>query len=254
MKTAIVQHEIRERDVEWTLQHIAGLMDEQQGADLYVLSEMFATGFMAEGAEDKAERVFAWMKEQAQRRNAAIAGSVAVSVKSEEWSVKSEERGERLLRNRLYFVRPDGSYEYYDKRHLFSYAGEQETYAAGERRVVTEWRGVRFLLQVCYDLRFPVFSRNHDDYDAMIYVANWPQKRREVWQTLLKARALENQCFVIGVNIVGSEYVGDSVIHDAYGHTIAQCTPGKTETAAAELDMNELQRFREKFPVLRDRD
>ena len=88
----------------------------------------------------------------------------------------------------------------------------------------------------------------------MIYVANWPQKRREVWQTLLKARALENQCFVIGVNIVGSEYVGDSVIHDAYGHTIAQCTPGKTETAAAELDMNELQRFREKFPVLRDRD
>jgi len=241
MKTAIVQHEIRERDVEWTLQHIAGLMDEQQGADLYVLSEMFATGFMAEGAEDKAERVFAWMKEQAQRRNAAIAGSIAVK------------DGEQL-RNRLYFVRPDGSYEYYDKRHLFSYAGEQETYAAGERRVVTECRGVRFLLQVCYDLRFPVFSRNHDDYDAMIYVANWPQKRREVWQTLLKARALENQCFVIGVNIVGNEYVGDSVIHDAYGHTIAQCTPGKTETAAAELDMNELQRFREKFPVLRDRD
>ena len=241
MKTAIVQHEIRERDVEWTLLHIAGLMDEQQGADLYVLSEMFATGFMAEGAEEKAERVFAWMKEQAQRRDAAIAGSVAVK------------DGEQL-RNRLYFVRPDGSYEYYDKRHLFSYAGEQETYAAGERRVVTEWRGVRFLLQVCYDLRFPVFSRNHDDYDAMIYVANWPQKRREVWQTLLKARALENQCFVIGVNIVGSEYVGDSVIHDAYGHIIAQCTPGKTETAAAELDMNELQRFREKFPVLRDRD
>ena len=241
MRTAIVQHEIRERDMEWTLLHIAGLMDEQSGADLYVLSEMFATGFMAEGAEDKAERVFAWMKEQAQRRNAAIAGSIAVK------------DGEQL-RNRLYFVRPDGSYEYYDKRHLFSYAGEQETYAAGERRVVTEWRGVRFLLQVCYDLRFPVFSRNHDDYDAMIYVANWPQKRREVWQTLLKARALENQCFVIGVNIVGSEYVGDSVIHDAYGHTIAQCTPGKTETAAAELDMNELQRFREKFPVLRDRD
>ena len=241
MRVAIVQHEIRERDVEWTLLHIAGLMDEQSGADLYVLSEMFATGFMAEGAEDKAERVFTWMQEQAQRRNAAIAGSIAVK------------DGEQL-RNRLYFVRPDGSYEYYDKRHLFSYAGEQETYAAGERRVVTEWRGVRFLLQVCYDLRFPVFSRNHDDYDAMIYVANWPQKRREVWQTLLKARALENQCFVIGVNIVGNEYVGDSVIHDAYGHTIAQCTPGKTETAAAELDMNELQRFREKFPVLRDRD
>jgi len=259
MRTAIVQHEIREWDVEWTLQHITDLMDRQQGADLYVLPEMFATGFMAEGAEEKADRIFAWMQEQARNRNAAIAGSVAAcSVESEEWRVESEEKSGQLLRNRLYFVRPDGSYEYYDKHHLFSYAGEQETYAAGERRVVTEWRGVRFLLQVCYDLRFPVFSRNQDDYDAIIYVANWPQKRREVWQTLLKARALENQCFVVGVNIVGSdkgsEYVGDSVIHDAYGHTIAQCTPGKAETAATELNMNELQRFREKFPVLRDRD
>ena len=280
MKAAIVQHEIRERDVEWTLQHISALMDGQTGADLYVLPEMFATGFMAEGAEEFGQRILNWMLEQARRRNAAIAGSVAAFPKSfPQGTDLPHSRSEQLLRNRLYFVRPDGSYEYYDKRHLFSYAGEQETYAAGERRVVVEWQGVRFLLQVCYDLRFPVFSRNRDDYDAIIYVANWPQKRREVWQTLLKARALENQCFVIGVNIVGNdksvrpirqaqerlaqekqahdkqgEYVGDSVIHDAYGHTIAQCTPGKAETAAAELDMNELQRFREKFPVLRDRD
>ena len=141
MKTAIVQHEIRERDVEWTLQHIAGLMDEQSGADLYVLSEMFATGFMAEGAEDKAERVFAWMKEQAQRRNAAIAGSVAVSVKSEEWSVKSEERGERLLRNRLYFVRPDGSYELYFKRHTFTMGGEDKLVERGEKQLIVELNG-----------------------------------------------------------------------------------------------------------------
>ena len=138
------------------------------------------------------------------------------------------------------------------------YAGETDEYVAGEQRVVTEWRGVRFLLQVCYDLRFPVFSRNRGDYDAIIYVANWPARRREVWQTLLKARALENQCFVVGVNIVGSdkacEYQGDSVVINAYGHTIASCASGMVEVAMAELDMDELQRFRKKFPVLEDGD
>ena len=155
-------------------------------------------------------------------------------------------------------MRPDGSYDYYDKRHLFTFAGETDQYVAGDRRVVTEWRGVRFLLQVCYDLRFPVFSRNHGDYDAIIYVANWPARRRDVWQTLLKARALENQCFVVGVNIVGSdkvcEYMGDSVIINAYGQIIASCTPAKAEVAVAELDLEEQWRFRQKFPVLDDAD
>ena len=162
------------------------------------------------------------------------------------------------MRNRLFFVRPDGTYDYYDKRHLFGYAGETDEYVAGCRRVVTEWRGVRFLLQVCYDLRFPVFSRNRGDYDAIIYVANWPQNRREVWQTLLKARALENQCFVVGVNIVGRlkdiDYLGDSVIIDAYGRAIASCTPAIEETAIGQLDMEALLRFRQKFPVLADAD
>jgi predicted amidohydrolase len=120
------------------------------------------------------------------------------------------------------------------------------------------WRGVSFLLQVCYDLRFPVFSRSRGDYDAIIYVANWPEPRRDVWQTLLKARALENQCYVIGVNRVGSdsacEYQGDSVILNAYGRAIAECMPGKVDTAAAQLDMEELHRFRQKFPVLADSD
>ena len=245
MKAAIIQHVIKANVLEWNLQHIADLLDQQQGADLYVLAETFATGFMAEGAAEHGPQILSWMQEQARRLDAAIAGSVAIKAGTQR-------------RNRLFFVRPDGSYEYYDKRHLFSFAGETDQYVAGEQRVVVEWQGVRFMLQVCYDLRFPVFSRNHGDYDAIIYVANWPQQRRDVWQTLLKARALENQCFVVGVNIVGSdrtcEYSGDSVIINAYGHTIAQCTPDKEETAAAELDMNELQRFRKKFPVLRDAD
>lgn len=250
MKVAIIQHDIRENAIEWNLQHIAPLLEEQRGADLFVLAETFATGFLAEGstqhAADDGRLILSWMQQQAGRMNAAIAGSVA--------TVDAEGR----LRNRLYFVRPDGSYDYYDKRHLFSYAGETKDYAAGDRRVVVAWRGVRWMLQVCYDLRFPVFVRNHQDYDAIIYVANWPLKRRDVWQTLLKARAIENQCFVVGVNIVGRdkycEYVGDSVIIDAYGKTIAQCTPGEIGTASAELDMEQLIRFREKFPVLDDAD
>jgi len=250
MKTAIVQHVIRRNELEWNLQHITSLLDQQTGADLYVLTETFATGFLAEGsagnAGEESQRIFSWMQQQAQRLDAAIAGSVAAV----------DEKG--LLRNRLFFVRPDGSYDYYDKHHLFGYAGETDEYVAGERRVVVEWRGVRFLLQVCYDLRFPVFSRNRGDYDAIIYVANWPARRREVWQTLLKARALENQCYVVGVNIVGGdkvcEYLGDSVIIDAYGRIIASCTPDMEEVAMAELDMEELLRFRNKFPVLKDAD
>lgn len=262
MKIAIVQHGIRWNEVEWNLQHLETLMDRQPGADLYVLAETFATGFMAEGSSEQAgvqsRRIVEWMQEQSRRRGAAIAGSVAtVDAALLGLSDGCPPRGKHL-RNRLFFVRPDGSYDYYDKRHLFGFAGETDEYVAGERRVVTEWQGVRFLLQVCYDLRFPVFSRNRGDYDAIIYVANWPERRRDVWQTLLKARALENQCFVAGVNIVGSdracEYAGDSAIIDAYGHILASCTCREEGVAVAELDMEELQRFRQKFPVLKDAD
>ena len=250
LKTAIVQHQIKWDDFEGNLKRIEGLMDREPEADLYVLAETFATGFLAEGSAKKADRdaqmIIGWMQTQAQRRNAAIAGSVA--------AIDEEGR----LRNRLFFVRPDGSWDHYDKRHLFGFAGETDEYVAGNRRVITEWRGVRFLLQVCYDLRFPVFSRNKGDYDAIIYVANWPEKRRDVWQTLLKARALENQCFVVGVNCVGSDknctYVGDSQIVDAYGRMLAQCQPEQEEIAVAPLDIESLQRFRMKFPVLDDAD
>ena len=250
MKVAIIQHSIKENELEWNFRHLEGLIDQQAGADLYVLSETFATGFLAEGttaqARVQSRQIVGWMQQQAYRMDAAIAGSVA--------TVDDED----MLRNRLFFVRPDGSYDYYDKRHLFSYAGENKEYVAGNRRVVIEWRGVRFLLQICYDLRFPVFSRNRNDYDAIIYVANWPAKRRDSWKILLKARAIENQCFVIGVNIVGSdkacEYVGDSAIINAYGQMIASCTPGMVGTAAAVFDMEALLHFREKFPVLKDSD
>ena len=250
MKVSILQHNIFSGALSSTLSNLENQLLQHPGADLYVLAETFATGFLAEGssalAQEQGPLIFSWMQQQAARHDAAIAGSVAVK------------DDEGRLRNRMYFVRPDGTYDYYDKRHLFSYAGETREYAAGCRRVVVEWRGVRFLLQVCYDLRFPVFSRSRGDYDAIIYVANWPEKRQDAWQTLLKARAIENQCYVIGVNRVGSDaaclYAGGSVVLDAYGRTIASCARNIDEVSAAALDMNELVRFRAKFPVLSDAD
>lgn len=253
MTTAIIQNGISplgesEGVLEWTLQFATDLLDQQPGADLYVLPETFATGFMVEGSLEHGPRILNWIQQQACRLDAAVAGSIAIN----------DEEGNP--RNRLFFVRPDGTYDYYDKHHLFTMAGENSQYVAGNRRVVVEWRGVRFLLQVCYDLRFPVFSRNRGDYDAIIYVANWPSSRSEVWHTLLRARALENQCFVIGANAVlnssplGGAGGGLSAIIDAYGHTLAECIPGRCESAAAELDMETLQRFRQKFPVLDDAD
>ena len=247
MRVAIVQH-----DIEWAkpvenLCRLSQLLDQQLEADLYVLTETFSTGFLAKGAEDQeSAESLVWLQQKAQEMDAAFAASIAIRDK------------EGTLRNRLFFVRPDGTFNFYDKRHLFGYAGETDAYKAGEKRVVVEWRGVRFLLQVCYDLRFPVFSRNHGDYDAVLYVANWPTSRRDVWQTLLKARALENQCYVVGVNCVGSssgvDYSGDSVVLDAYGRTVASCPAGTEATAVAELDMVRLNRFRQKFPVLNDAD
>jgi predicted amidohydrolase len=226
------------------------MLGSAPAADLYVLPEMFPTGFVVEPknvAETDGETL-EWMRKKAQEMDAAIAGSVAIC-----------EQGEKpVYRNRLYFVRPDGSEDHYDKRHLFSYGHENKHYTRGERRVVTEWRGVRILLQVCYDLRFPVFSRNHNDYDMAIYVASWPVNRRLSWDTLLRARAIENQCFVVGVNRVGSDqqctYDGGTAIIDAYGRTMDACMDSQEGFATAELDMEWLQHYWEKFPVLGDAD
>ena len=250
MKVSILQHNIILGALHSTLSSLEKMLLQHSGADLYVLSETFATGFLAEGssalAQEQGPQILAWMQQQAARFDAAIAGRVAVK------------DDEGLLRNRFYFVRPDGTFDYYDKRHLFSYAGETREYVAGDRRVVVSWRGVRFLLQVCYDLRFPVFSRSLGDYDAIIYVACWPEKRIDAWQSLLKARAIENQCFVVGVNRVGADavcqYSGCSVVHDAYGRIIASCAPNIEEVSTATFDMDALQRFRRKFPVLADAD
>ena len=248
MKVTILQ-----RDIEWAkpavnVQRAEEAIERNAGADLYVLPEMFSTGFCSqpEGiAESSESDTLKWMQRKAAEINAAIAGSVAV-----------EEQGK--FYNRFYFVKPDGSVTHYDKKHLFTYGGEHLRFTAGEERVVVEWRGVRILLEVCYDLRFPIWARNRGDYDMILYVASWPTPRVAAWSALLVARAIENQCYVAGVNRVGTdpacEYCGGSVIIDPYGKVIAACADNEECEATAEVDMEVLEAFREKFPVLKDAD
>ncbi|MBR5862988.1 MAG: amidohydrolase [Alistipes sp.] len=248
MKVTILQ-----RDIEWAkpavnIQRAEEAIGRNAGADLYVLPEMFSTGFCTqpEGiAESSESDTLKWMQRKAAEINAAIAGSVAV-----------EEQGK--FYNRFYFVKPDGSVTHYDKKHLFTYGGEHLRFTAGEERVVVEWRGVRILLEVCYDLRFPIWARNRGDYDMILYVASWPTPRVAAWSALLVARAIENQCYVAGVNRVGTdpacEYCGGSVIIDPYGKVIAACADNEECEATAEVDMEVLEAFREKFPVLKDAD
>ena len=248
MKITILQ-----RDIEWAnpalnVQRAEKAIDRNAGADLYLLPEMFSTGFCTqpEGiAESSDSDTLKWMKRKAAEIDTAIAGSVAV-----------EQEGRYY--NRFYFVKPDGTVTYYDKKHLFTYGGEHLRFTAGEERVVVEWRGVRILLEICYDLRFPIWARNRGDYDMILYVASWPTPRVAAWSALLVARAIENQCYVAGVNRVGTdpacEYCGDSVIIDPYGKTIAACADNTECEATAEVDMEVLEAFREKFPVLKDAD
>ena len=248
MKVTILQ-----RDIEWcapevNLQRAGKAIDSHVGSDLYVLPEMFSTGFCTEPrgvAEGEQGATLEWMRRKAAETNAAIAGSVAVEVKGRYY-------------NRFYFVKPDGEVAYYDKKHLFTYGGEHLRFTAGEKRTVVEWRGVRILLEVCYDLRFPVWARNRGDYDMILYVASWPVPRIAAWSALLVARAIENQCYVAGVNRVGvdptCEYNGASVVIDPYGRIMAECALDEECEATVEIDMEALNAFRGKFPVLNDAD
>lgn len=248
MKVTILQ-----RDIEWAnpslnVERASQAIDRNPGSDLYILPEMFSTGFCTspEGvAESDCSDTLKWLIQKSAQIDAAIACSVAV-----------ESNGRYY--NRFYFVKPDGSVTTYDKHHLFTYGGEHLRYTAGQERVVVEWRGVRCLLEICYDLRFPVWSRNRGDYDIIIYVASWPTPRVAAWSALLVARAIENQCYVAGVNRVGSdlvcEYCGGSVVVDPYGREVARCEDNQECEATADVDMSMLADFRTKFPVLNDAD
>jgi len=219
--------------------------------DLIILPEMFTTGFTMEAAtvaETMEGPSVAWMRETAATYNAVVTGSLVIR----------DEEGR--FYNRLLWVRPDGTLNYYNKRHLFTMAGEHHTYTPGTQRIVEEWRGWRICPLVCYDLRFPVWSRNQTaaPYDLLIYVANWPAARRTAWMTLLRARAIENLAYTAGVNCVGvdgngNSYTGDSALLDMRGEYLVEV--GNQETFITRtLRRADLDAFRERFPALQDAD
>lgn len=249
MKISLMQPDIVWADPEANRAKLEEVMWGLDRSDLYVLPEMFSTGFVTEpaGIVESDGQTLQWMLRMAQELKGAVCGSVAV-----------EEGGQ--FYNRFCFVKPNGDVASYDKHHLFTYADEHRRYTPGDERVVVEFRGVRFLLQVCYDLRFPVFSRNNEKipYDCAIYVASWPTSRQAVWDTLLHARAIENQCYVAGVNRVGQDesgrYCGGTLLVDPYGNTAAACPLDEDCAITVELDLQHLRDFRRKFPVLKDAD
>ncbi|GHA71424.1 amidohydrolase [Cognatilysobacter bugurensis] len=224
--------------------------------DLVILPETFTSGFSndaIEHAETMDGPTVAWMREQAAKLGAALTGSVQLRVDGKVF-------------NRLLFVTPDGELQTYDKRHLFRYANEHERYAAGRDRLTVEWKGWRICPLVCYDLRFPVFSRNRFnverenalDYDLLIYVANWPSVRNYPWKTLLRARAIENLSYVAGVNRVatdgnGHSYAGESAVIDYAGQAISECGEHEVVTTTTLLAA-ELKAFRDRFPAMLDAD
>lgn len=219
-----------------------------ENIDLIVLPEMFTSGFTMHPknvAQTMDGEALSWLKKTAQEKNCALTGSLVI-----------EENKQYF--NRLVFVFPNGEVQYYDKKHLFTLAGEDQAYTAGTQKLIVEYKGFKICPLICYDLRFPVFARNVETYDLLIYVANWPRPRINAWDILLKARAVENMSFVVGVNRVGTdhnnlEYVGHSQAIDFLGNYIQE--PQETEGVfIVELDKNQLIETRKKLAFLDDRD
>lgn len=247
LSISLIQQVIVPNDPQHNLDTFSHALSSLPKTDLIVLPEVFTTGFCA-GARSYAEQVdgraYQWMHSHASRTGAVVTGSLVVK------------EGDQYY-NRLVWMRPDGTFSHYDKRHLFRMAGEHTRYAMGSERVLTEVKGWRVLPLVCYDLRFPVWSRNRGDYDLALYVANWPSVRSLHWNRLLQARAIENLSYVAGVNRVGMDeagqhYVGDSTLYGPAGELIV--TSQEAESLTVELYAERLQEYREKFPAYMDAD
>lgn len=216
---------------------------------LVVLPEMFTSGFTmnpAAAAENMHGKSIEWMRKTSMKKQLALVGSLVIAENNQYF-------------NRLVFVHPSGKMEQYNKRHLFTLAGENKVYTSGKERLIVNYNGWRICPLVCYDLRFPVWSRNTEDYDLLIYVANWPKPRVDAWDALLKARAIENMSYVAGVNRVGvdgnkHEYSGHSAVYDALGRMVVVPQIDEEKIVSAVLDKKSLQTNREKLKFLDDQD
>lgn len=250
LTVSLIQSELHWQDSQANRNMFATKMDSLSAStDLIILPEMFTTGFTMDAsqwAETMDGPTVSWMKQQAAKHNAVVTGSIIVS-----------EAGNYY--NRLIWMRPDGTHDTYDKRHLFAMAGEHEYYAAGSQRLIITLDGWRICPLICYDLRFPVWARNDSAYDLLIYMANWPDRRSYDWNTLLRARAIENQAYVAAVNRVGKDgnghaYVGDSCLIDPGWNKTIHHLGDKDEAITAVLSYDHLQEVRGKLPFLKDAD
>ena len=248
LRVTLVQHQLEwENPADNRSSFEQVIADAKPDTDLIILPEMFTTGFSMNAlanAEEPGGATEQWMRDVALRHNCAVTGSIAVK------------EGQRVY-NRMLFVTPD-SCTTYDKRHLFRMLGEHKRYAPGRERVIVNWRGWRIKLEVCYDLRFPVFSRNKNDYDLLLYVANWPESRRQHWRTLLQARAIENLAYVVGVNRIGADahgldYSGDSLVVDPKGQLLLDMEDNAAVDTRS-LSHSDLVDYREVFPAHCDAD
>lgn len=226
----------------------------KEPTDIIVLPEMFNTGFSMDSeklAERMSGKTVSWMMETAKKTNAVILGSLIITEHDEYY-------------NRLVWAQPNGDYYTYDKRHLFRMAGEHEHFSGGDELLIVHYKGWRVCPLVCYDLRFPVWSRNVTEegdtaYDCLIYIANWPAARKAPWSKLLEARAIENQCYVVGVNRVGKDgneidYSGNSVVVNPKGEVISSIPENDNTNETLSISLEELNDFRTKFPVGMDAD
>jgi omega-amidase len=259
LRVSLIQGATRWHDPSGNREYYASLMAPLRGqTDLCVLPETFTSGFSNDAihnAEDMQGPTIDWIRRQSKFLDAAVTGSVQLRVDTES--------GLKVY-NRLLFATPDGNIEHYDKRHLFRYAGEHERYAGGAERLVVEWKGWRIFPLVCYDLRFPIWSRNRVgateqfDYDLVLYVANWPSARRYAWRTLLRARAIENLSYCVGLNRVGTDgnklhYGGDSSALDFLGQPLVELG-AQEQVATVILQADELTAHRQRFPAWMDAD
>lgn len=253
LTTSLIQSELFWEDTDANLHMLEAKIDSiQQKTELILLPEMFSTGFSMDAeklAEDMDGKTVNWMRELSGKKRAAIAGSLII-------------REDGHYFNRLILMLPNGEFYAYDKRHLFSYAGEQNVFSRGNKKLIGKLNGWKLNFQVCYDLRFPVWSRQPPDtemhYDIYINVANWPSKRHHAWQTLLTARAIENQCYAIGVNRVGKDgnghlYSGGSQIVDPLGNIVWECE-NKEDIYTYTFEKKPLLEVRLQFPFLKDAD
>jgi predicted amidohydrolase len=250
MKLSVIQPDTVWEEKERNFRIIEDMISQvESDTDIIILPEMFNTGFSMntlEFSELPHAITFDWMIHISEKINSGICGSYMI-------------RSGRRYFNRWVFVTPEKNSWYYDKRHLFSMGNEDKAFSAGQKRLTFRFRDVSICPNICYDLRFPVWSRNNNNYDLLINSANWPAPRRSVWQTLLRARAIENQCYVAGANRIGTDgtgvkYSGDSMIINPRGEIIAIAEKEKESSISAEISMQELKEFREKFPVLKDAD